>query len=172
MNNRLIKSLFEALSDYATTMRFNFSYVDQGVEKDKKRNKLEIESCMRYLNCEEYILIGKSYGAKLSAEIAFENEKVIKEINLGYPFHKSEELISGNDEVVALNKNSGKLFFIIGSEDPLFNFKAFEKLVPSGKLIKINNANHSFNGADEKTTQSNEKEVINLVKNIVLGKIK
>ena len=124
------------------------------------------------MGCAEYMLIGKSYGAKLSAEIAFENNKVIKEINLGYPFHKDEELSSETNEVVGLNKNSGKIFFIIGSADPLFNFDAFKKLVPSGKLIKIENADHSFNGKDEEETLNNEKEVTKVVKDIALGKIK
>ena len=171
MDNRLIKSIFEELSENFTVMRFNFSYVDQAVEKDKERNKLEIEACMQYLGCAEYILIGKSYGAKLSAEVAFENKKVIKEINLGYPFHKDEELSSKTNEVINLNRNADRIFFIIGSEDPLFNFDAFKKLVPSGKLIKIENAGHSFNGKDEEATLCNEMEAIRHVKEIVLGKI-
>ncbi len=163
MSNELIEMLFSELKRYCSVLRFNFSFVDGSKEKDAKTNIDEIRGCMDELGCKKVILVGKSYGAKLSAAIAVDTLMVKKVINLGYPLYKSEELNNKSDEIAKIRSNTARLVFIIGAADPLFDIAIFRKLLPSTKLIVIEGADHSFGGKDKNETLANLHKVVDAV---------
>ncbi|EQD41489.1 hypothetical protein B2A_10640 [mine drainage metagenome] len=163
MENIYVKNLFYRLKEHYNVIRFNFSFVDKPENKNISINTNEIVACIGALNCKESILIGKSYGAKLSTHIA-ENDRAVRGvINLGYPLHKADDLSELSNEIKILRSVSDKALFIIGSEDPLFDVRAFKRLVPQARIIEIEGGDHSFKGKTDEESLSNLKRVIEAV---------
>ncbi|MCL4380900.1 alpha/beta fold hydrolase [Candidatus Marsarchaeota archaeon] len=164
INYKLISDLFHQLKKEYSVLRFNFSYVDQGLKKTNVRNKAEIRACIKRLGNKNIVLIGKSYGGALSAMVAAENKfDILKVIVLGYPLHEWNNPKKIFDYSY-LNRLKGKVTFLIGDNDPNCNLKLFRKLLPDQTLEIIKNSDHSYRPINMTSNiEDNEKEVLKIV---------
>lgn len=161
MNYGLLVKLFDSLKVNYSIIRFNFSYIDQGLEKDDKINKMEIEACINYLGNTNIVLIGKSYGGVLSTILAAEEKQSILEvIVLGYPLHEYGNPSNLNN--VSYFKNVKiPIKFIIGNKDPNCDLNIFKKILPNYKPEIIKDSDHSYRPVNEIGSLSeNENKVI------------
>lgn len=164
MNYSLIAKLFDSLKKTYSVIRLNFSYVDQGLEKDDTINKKEIEACIEYLGNKNIVLIGKSYGGVLSTLIAAEKKfNITKVIVLGYPLHEYGNPSNLNDtSYIKIIKIP--IRFIIGDKDPNCDLNVFKKVLPDYNPEIIKDSDHSYrpvNGIGN--LDDNENKVISIV---------
>lgn len=169
MNYGLLVKLFDLLKKDYSVIRLNFSYVDQGLEKDEETNKAEIAACINYLGNKNIVLIGKSYGGVLSAMIASEGKfDIVETIILGYPLHEYGN--PNNLQDTGYLKNAKvPIKFIIGDKDPNCDLDVFNRELPNYKPYIIKNSDHSYRPVGGvRSLKDNE----DLVSSIVEGELK
>ncbi len=165
MDYRLLVKLFDSLKFDYSILRFNFSYIDGGLKKDTNTNKMELETCIKYLGDRDIVLIGKSYGGILSTMIAAQKTTgILGVIVLGYPLHEYGNPGHLND-VSYLKHVKITTKFIIGDKDPNCSLETFNKVLPSYKPEIINNSDHSYRPINNVgSLDENEDKVITIVK--------
>lgn len=168
MNYGLIVKLFEHLKSKYSVVRFNFSYVDNGLKIDEAINKNEIESCIRHLGNKNIVLIGKSYGGVLSTIIASEHKfDILKVIVLGYVLHEPNNLnhIYPQEHLKGANL---PISFIIGDSDPNCDLNTLKQVIPGYDIEVIKDADHSFRPTTNKATLAeNEAKVVDKIDRII-----
>ena len=164
MNYGLLVKLFDKLKVDYSVIRFNFSYVDEELERDENTNKMEIEACINYLGNKGIVLIGKSYGGFLSAMIASESKlDVLEVIILGYPLHEYDNPRNLND-ISYLKNTKIPITFIIGDKDPNCDLNVFKKVFPEYNPEIIKNSDHSYRSVNEiGNLDDNENKVMSIV---------
>lgn len=164
MNYSLISKLFNRLSKDYSVARFNFSYVDQGMERGEERNMREIEACIRRLGNKNIVLVGKSYGGALSAGIASTGRFGVRRVFvLGYPLHGWNDPDRLSD-ISPLRGLEDLITFIIGDSDPNCRLELFRSMLPGHSVEVIEDSDHSYRPVvGKRTLGENEDAVVALV---------
>jgi predicted alpha/beta-hydrolase family hydrolase len=180
MKNSLIQKLFDDFRNKYSTLRFNFSFADTGIDirnisdgSAVLRSTAELKKCIEYMGAKDIVLIGKSFGGYVSTLLAGNpNLGIKKVIALGYPLHKPgkpQELLEGLSQA-HMQMARLQVEFIIGDSDPSWDIKNAPPILSAYKINIIENADHSFKPVRPGgSLDENEKKVVELASQIIEG---
>jgi predicted alpha/beta-hydrolase family hydrolase len=153
MDTPLLLKTAERLNDQGfLTLRWNFGFIQSGraASAGGKREIPEMELAINFLKQQSadtpIILIGKSFGARLSTYIGAERDDIS-----GYVFYGLPLVGAGKNAKVRdwshLGKLKGKVLFITGEKDklcPLPNLLTAQKFLTTDFDSTVVNGDHSF----------------------------
>ena len=154
MEHPFMEDLAQALAAHqVATLRFHFAYMEKGNRAPDRPPKAiaaikaAIATAQQYANGRTLLLGGKSFGGRMSSQLAAQEDlgSIKGLVYYGFPLHAPGKF--GTERAAHLSDIPVPQLFLQGTRDTLARFDLIESVcagLPKAKLVKMEGGDHSF----------------------------